>query len=231
MNNTAGVRSVKTSYSPALAGIVAALLALAFGLLVVFSDQVWIPWMQQLFPKASPNLWGLVSRGHMLLFGVLVVAAGRSPRRFGFQIGSTVQSWKMLLVMLVLNCGIVGGYLALSGSTPYSGNDWLLTETVWVPIVEELVWRGVVFTLLLAGLRNYYPEGASQALAIWIGGIVFGLAHANNILYGVPLAFVAIQVLNAGVWGVVYSFARAKTGSIYPPILLHAAMNLVVVLY
>jgi membrane protease YdiL (CAAX protease family) len=39
-----------------------------------------------------------------------------------------------------------------------------------------------------------------------------------------------VQVLNAGVWGIVYGYARALTDSIYPPMLLHAAMNLVVVL-
>ena len=95
---------------------------------------------------------------------------------------------------------------------------------------KELVWRGVVFTLSLLVLRKFYSERDSSTLAIWIGGITFGLLHANNLLYGVPFAFVAVQVLNAAVWGVVYSFARAKTESIYPSMLLHAAMNLIVVL-
>lgn len=216
---------------PFLPAVTAVVLALAFAALVVLSDRGWLAWMEQLFPHAAPNLWGLVSRGHMLLLAVLVIAAWRNPRLFGFQTGKIARYGKMLLVMLALNCGIIAAYLALTGGTPYSGNEWLLTEAVWVPIVEELVWRGVVFTLLLVGLRKYYSESTSTALAIWIGGIVFGLLHANNLLYSVPLSFVAVQVLNATVWGVAYSYARAKTESIYPPILLHAAMNLVVVLF
>jgi membrane protease YdiL (CAAX protease family) len=39
-----------------------------------------------------------------------------------------------------------------------------------------------------------------------------------------------VQVLNAAIWGVVYGYARALTASLYPPIIMHAAMNLVVVL-
>jgi membrane protease YdiL (CAAX protease family) len=227
MEKTSSLQRADASIFPAL---IAGAATLAFGLLVVISDRFWLAWMEQLFPNASPNLWGLVSRGHMLIFGIVVITVWGGPRRFGFQVGKTFQHWKMLITMLIVNCAVVGGYLVLSGGTPYSGNEWLLTETVWVPLIEELVWRGVVFTLLLAGLRSYYPERTSTILTIWIGGVVFGLLHANNLLYGVPPAFVAIQVLNAGVWGVVYSLARAKTDSIYPSMVLHSVMNLLVVL-
>ncbi len=213
---------------PALA---AGALAMLFAVFVIFADSFWLSWLSDSPLQHIPNAWGLVSRGHMLLLGLLVLAAGRSPRKFGFQIGDTFRHWKLLLGLLVLNCAIVGGYLALTGATPYSGNQWLLTETVWVPLVEELIWRGVVFSLLLLGLRKFYSERTSTVLAVWIGGLIFGLLHANNAFYGVPLAFIWIQVLNAGVWGVVYSFARARTGSVYPPMLLHAAMNLLVVLF
>ncbi len=231
MEPAAAPKSAKINSTPILPVFVAIFLTLVFGAFVVFGDKFWLARMQRVFPNAAPNLWGLVSRGHMLLLGILVVAAWRDPRLFGFQIGETFRHWKFLLLLLVLNCAIVGGYLALTGGTPYSGNEWLLTETVWVPLVEELVWRGAVFTLLLLGLRRYYSERTSTALAIWIGGVVFGLLHANNLLYGVPPAFIAVQVLNAAVWGVVYSLARARTESIYPAMVLHAAMNAIVVLF
>lgn len=43
--------------------------------------------------------------------------------------------------MLVVNCGVVGGYLTLTaGPTPFSGDQWLLTEVVTVPVVEETMW-------------------------------------------------------------------------------------------
>lgn len=231
MHPSSILQSKNTTVHTALPGFIAAVLVLSFGALVVISDQVWLPWMSRVFPNAVPNLWGLVSRGHMLLLGVLVIAVWRNPRLFGFQIGKTFPSWRLILILLALNCGIVGAYLAFFGGTPYSGDEWLLTETVWVPLIEELIWRGVVFSLLLMGLQKFYAKRSSVSLTIWISGLVFGLLHGNNIFYGVPPAFVAIQVLNAAIWGVVYAFARARTESIYPPMLLHAAMNLIVILF
>ena len=39
------------------------------------------------------------------------------------------------------------------------------------------------------------------------------------------------KLLSAVVWGVMYGYARARTGSVYPPLLLHGAMNLLVVAF
>ena len=69
----------------------------------------------------------------------------------------------MLLIMLLVNCGVIAAYLWLTGSTtPYSGNQWLVTEIIIVPIVEETFWRGIVFTVLLLMLRRLYPENTSN---------------------------------------------------------------------
>jgi membrane protease YdiL (CAAX protease family) len=152
------------------------------------------------------------------------------PRQIGFQIGKTFQHIRMLLVMLVINVAVILGYRILAGGTPYTGIDMLFNEVITVPIVEEIVWRGIIFAGLLAILRRFLPEGSSGILAGVYSGICFGLLHSTNALFGYPIAFVALQTLNATIWGVVYGIARAKTDSVYPPILLHAAMNLAVVL-
>jgi uncharacterized protein len=132
----------------------------------------------------------------------------------------------------MVNCAVVWAFLLLSGSsTPYSGNQWLVTEIVTVPLIEELFWRGLVFSILLALFRKRLSRSLSLALTVWFSGFAFGLLHAGNVLTGVPWQFVAIQTLNAVIWGVVYGYARAKTGSVYPSILAHAAMNLVVVAF
>jgi membrane protease YdiL (CAAX protease family) len=133
--------------------------------------------------------------------------------------------------MLVVNCGVIGGYLLLTHSTtPYSGNQWLVTEIVTVPLVEETFWRGLVFAVLLAAFGRLYPSATSRHLTVWLSGLAFGALHAANALAGVPPAFALLQAASAAVWGVLYGYARAQTASIYPPLLLHAAMNLVVVL-
>jgi membrane protease YdiL (CAAX protease family) len=208
---------------------------LAFVAIFVLVDDAYFKFSDARFPNVGTSawlasLWGVVSRAYLLIL-IIPLALWR-PRFFGFQIGKIRQHMRMLLIMLLANCGVIAAYLWLtSSSTPYSGNQWLVTEVVTVPLVEEIFWRGLVFTVLFQLLRKLYPENTSSFWAVWLSGIAFGLLHANNLIAGVPLQFVAIQVLNATVWGIAYGYTRAKTDSIYPPILLHAAMNLVVILF
>lgn len=210
--------------------VVLVLFCMAF----MWLDQAYYHFLAPRFPNAGASaaratLFGLVSRAHVIL--LLLPFILWRPRQLSFQIGKTRQHWRMLLLMLLANCGIVFGYLWFSGGgTPYSGNQWLVTEVVTVPLVEETMWRGLVFAVLLLALSRLHPYNRAVHLTVWSSGLAFGLLHAGNVLAGVSAGFVAIQVLNASVWGVIYGYARARTESIYPPILLHAAMNLVVIL-
>ena len=206
----------------------------AFCALFVFADQGFNRFINQHFPPVGEstvlaNTYGLASRLHLLIPAALLVLW--RPRLFGFQVGSTFKNWKLILLLLAINCAVIGGYLWQSGGTPYSGDQWLLTEVVTVPVVEETIWRGLVFAALYAALKKTRPDTSALRLTVILSGLAFGLLHAANILAGVPLQFVALQTLNAVVWGLVYGYARARTDSIYPPMLLHAAMNLLVVLF
>jgi membrane protease YdiL (CAAX protease family) len=220
---------------PLWPGIAIGLGLAAFCIGFLLLDQAYYNFVAARFPNVGASaelatLWGLVSRAYLLLLMVPLVIW--RPRLFGFQLGRTRQYWRLLLVMLIVNCGVVALFLLLTGSgTPYSGNQWLFTEIITVPVVEETFWRGIVFVVLLALLRRYYAESASLLLTVWLSGLAFGVLHAGNALAGVPLSFVAVQVLNATIWGVAYGYARAKTDSVYPPMFLHAAMNLVVILF
>lgn len=201
----------------------------AFSALFAWVNIVQYNWLSPVFERTSTQTtWGILQRLYLIIPGAAI--ALWKPRQIGLQVGKSLQYWKMLLVMMVLNVGVIAGYQILSGSTPYSGINMLINEVVTVPLVEELVWRGIVFSVLLTILRKFLPESTSGTLAAVFSGVCFGLLHSTNALFGYPLAFVALQTLNATVWGVVYGIARAKTGSIYPSIMLHAAMNLAVAL-
>jgi membrane protease YdiL (CAAX protease family) len=73
------------------------------------------------------------------------------------------------------------------------------------PVVEELLFRGVGYGLL---------EPFGQAPAILLTGIAFGLVH------GLVIGFAVIASFAIGL-----AYLRARTGSIYPCILLHASFN------
>jgi membrane protease YdiL (CAAX protease family) len=188
-----------------LPGLVSALALAAFCAAFTLADNAYFRFADARFPHVGASswlatLWGLASRAHLVIF-MLPFVIWR-PRLVGFQIGQTRRYWRMLLLMLLVNCGVISAYLALSGSgTPFSGNQWLLTEVVIVPVVEETLWRGLVFTALLLALRKRYSAGASAHVAVWLSGVAFGLLHVKNVVAGVPLEFVALQALSAAIWG------------------------------
>jgi len=76
---------------------------------------------------------------------------------------------------------------------------------VVAPIVEEVMFRGVGYGLL---------ERFGRPVAIFAVGIAFALVH--GLIAGFPL----IATFGTGL-----AYLRARTGSIYPCIVLHAAFN------
>ncbi len=74
------------------------------------------------------------------------------------------------------------------------------------PVVEELLYRGLGF----AAVRDAFGALA----AVGVTSIAFGLAHG---------LIVALPVLT--IFGAILAWLRLSTGSIYPPIVLHAIFN------
>ena len=82
----------------------------------------------------------------------------------------------------------------------------LLYVAVFVPIIEELLFRGFVLDLTLEAY-GFWPS-------IFISAILFGLVHV-----------VALSVLNAFFLGLIYGYVRIKTDSLWPSIFLHSMWN------
>lgn len=88
----------------------------------------------------------------------------------------------------------------------------LLITVLLTPVIEEVLFRGVLFTSL--------RQKKSLVFAIVVGGIIFSLAHIGN----------PIQALGALPLGIYLCFMYHRLGSIIPGILLHASWNLFVLL-
>lgn len=84
----------------------------------------------------------------------------------------------------------------------------LLTAVIAAPILEELIFRGIILEGLL---KNYNP-----LKAILITNIFFGIAHLN------PWQFVG-----AFIFGIFISWVYMKTRNIFLPVLIHFVNNLV----
>lgn len=87
-----------------------------------------------------------------------------------------------------------------------------VNAVILAPVVEEMLFRGLLFTVL----RRYFAALPTLAIVT----LAFGLLHIENGLLHV------VSVLPAGAF---LGFAREISGGIGLPILLHAAMNLAIV--
>lgn len=81
--------------------------------------------------------------------------------------------------------------------------------TIVAPIVEEVFFRGFMFTTLRRSL--------GVVAAALLTGVMFGLVHAGSS----PSAF----LVPLGIFGALLCFVYWRTGSLYPCIALHAVNN------
>jgi hypothetical protein len=163
-----------------------------------------------------------------LMLGVLLLIAKGLPKRELFALRRP-RSWPralglavLALVAIYLGSLAYTGFLSLLGDfdpTEEQGlvpDEWdssraapfvafFLAVTILAPIVEELTYRGLGFSL-------FAPYGV--VLAVIATGMLFGLTH--GLLVGLPvLAF----------FGIVVAWLRARTDSVYPGMLLHGTFN------
>ena len=131
---------------------------------------------------------------------------------------ANVVPWVLLLVpalviTLSMVVNVITGLFPLSDSNramfeEMAGNDLatLLMGCVIAPVVEEMLFRGVI----LRGFLQRYDRG----MAIWASSALFGLAHLNVYQF-------AVGLLMGAVCGWLYTRAR----SLVPCVALHMAYN------
>lgn len=107
-------------------------------------------------------------------------------------------------------------YEALTGIAPQEFNLWefiisVLTVAVFVPLVEEYVYRGVLFSYL-SKYGTYFGIVASS--------VAFGIAHSSP-----------VQSVYAFVFGILSATLVAVTGNIKTSVLFHALNNFSIVAF
>lgn len=89
--------------------------------------------------------------------------------------------------------------------TFFAGFTMFMYMVVLAPIIEEVVYRGLVIKLVS-------PYG--KKLAVFLSALIFGLMHGN-----------LSQFVTAFVVGIIYATIALKTNSIIPTIVMHALNN------
>ena len=168
----------------------------------------------------SASIGALVQYGLML--AILLLIARGLPVRDAFALRRPA-SWPRALGLAVI--ALLAIWLAGAAMEPFLDanseqglvpDEWdssraapfvafFLTVAVIAPVVEELTYRGLGYSLLA-------PYGAWVAVAVT--GILFGASH--GLLVALPiLAF----------FGLVVGWLRMKTDSVYPSMILHGIFN------
>jgi membrane protease YdiL (CAAX protease family) len=100
--------------------------------------------------------------------------------------------------------GLVPDAWDASRAAPFIANFAVVAGVA--PVVEELLFRGLGFAVV--------QQLAGVSWAIVVTGVAFGLSH--GLVEALPIL---------ALFGVVLAWLRARTGSVYPPMVLHAVFN------
>ncbi|PYL64168.1 MAG: hypothetical protein DMF25_08095 [Verrucomicrobia bacterium] len=90
--------------------------------------------------------------------------------------------------------------------------------------LEELVFRGLILSLLLSGNSDDHNPSKTWR-AIIISAVLFSVPHALNLFVGHAEARVVAQLVWSFLLGVVFACLRIAGRSIWPVAVLHGAMN------
>ncbi len=200
--------------------------AVAGALALAVANAAWFDVLNGLLGLTDAAARALLFSSFLLLIGGAAVA--RDPAAFGLRAPRRSRDWRLVALACAAGALLTWLALRLAGSTPYDDASKLV-EIVLVPVTEELVFRAVLLTLLVAAVARWVGGPRVLAIAVVIDGLSFGVAHAANALTLDP-ACVVMQVAFATVVGLGCAALMARTWSVYPAVLLHAVVNTVVVL-
>jgi membrane protease YdiL (CAAX protease family) len=99
---------------------------------------------------------------------------------------------------------------------------YALFLVVWAPIGEELFYRGY--------LQGVLRKNGGFRMSALVSDAFFGLRHATHLFFlwpNVPWVAAASWVVGAFVFGLFMSYLYEKTRSLYPTMLVHAAVNII----
>ncbi len=160
----------------------------------------------------------------LLALGIYLIVMKIRKHRFTEEVSLKKISFKMILLSVMASVGSIGLLNFGLELIPLpeelvedfvSGNSQLMSIPLWqsvvctailVPIMEEIVFRGFVFSRL--------DKAMPTVLAVIITSVLFGAIH-GSILWAAWAAAV----------GAVLNIVRIKSGSLIPAIILHVCNN------
>jgi membrane protease YdiL (CAAX protease family) len=116
-------------------------------------------------------------------------------------------------------------WLSLSGLQSVEGStkiESLLFNLTMPAIDEEIVFRGIILSLFNRAFGTPWKVlGASVGWGWIISSVLFGLVHGVGFDQS-QFQFSIAPIIFTGIGGLIMGWARERTGSLYPPMVLHS---------
>ncbi len=184
---------------------------------------IFEPWLA----PPAPELWkvtighaltGLILVWLLVKLGMLREAKFTHPRQWR----AVWLVWPFLLFTLLNLDSLISGSLVIDTSRPELIVLFVLLN-LSIGFAEEVMARGVVLNLLL---RKWGNGRQGIYLSVLVSALLFGAAHIFNLISGhlPPLANLT-QIGYSIAFGVVFAACFLRNNSIWPVIIMHAAVD------
>ena len=160
--------------------------------------------------------WMLAALAALAVAATLFIKGNALESKYGLTgWAETPRKYLYFLPMFFLATGNLWSGFGLE----YQGLSEVLAilSMLLVGYVEEVLFRGFLFKALLK------KDGPKPA--ILISAITFGIGHIMNLLAGQASLETAAQVVFAIAWGMIFTVAFYKSGSLWPCIVAHGLVN------
>jgi membrane protease YdiL (CAAX protease family) len=131
-------------------------------------------------------------------------------------------AWALSAATGFIAGSVIFGIGSASGQSIGLSNNWSLTllQITLGPVLEEVVFRGYLFSLLTWALRQTSGEAVRNWLVVVTAAVVFALVHlAQPGVSGLQIACITVT-------GSLYGSIRMLSASTAPAAVAHAAYNL-----
>ncbi len=112
----------------------------------------------------------------------------------------------LVVILSFLPEGLSDSYNESAARVSQTGAVAVIVSALAAPVTEEIIFRGLVYTRL----REVMPA----CVSVLISALIFGMGHTGIVWISYAFAF-----------GILFAALDEKTGSIFPGILIHIAVN------
>ncbi|MCU0832332.1 MAG: CPBP family intramembrane metalloprotease [Rhizobiaceae bacterium] len=144
---------------------------------------------------------------------ILSVVVWQSWTDVGLNRAAPLREWRLAwLPMIYIVCGL--GVAVMFGLPAAPVLALILINCLFVGFSEELMFRGAIL--------QAFRHSVSIWMAVILTSVAFGAIHSLNVFVTGDLKSALIQSTAAFLSGLLFIALRLRTGSLWPPIIVHA---------